>query len=346
MKIFTFCRLFICILLFFTVSLPEAKAQLLAVGVCDYEDPQGCFYVAYETVQEASPTSTNLVVVISAFLNQGGSCNNVDGLIFAPVGGLPITRTRAQLAATSFVELTVNRALFTATPDIIISTYRAITIPIFGEITFPTEVVDLQARIDGDNACLPITPLPVELISFDGTVTDNGVELAWSTASEQNNSHFEVERSAEGSAFEQVGKVDGHGNSNTRISYSYTDGAPLPGQSYYRLKQVDENGQYEYSKVIAVTMADNGAEGLQVTLAPNPCQNGDCQLRVRHATDATETRLELADLAGRVLYTTTIRHGSNRSVTLPMQELQAYKGLYMLSAISGNKVVRQRVLLK
>ncbi|WP_161889044.1 T9SS type A sorting domain-containing protein [Pontibacter russatus] len=243
----------------------------------------------------------------------------------------------------------MNRAIFTTAPDVVVYTYENTTIEILGfefTVRIPTEVVDLQARLDSDEPCLEITPLPVELITFDAAATDKGIELSWSTASEQNNSHFLVERSADGMAFEQVGKVDGHGNSSAKISYSYTDFSPLPGQAYYRLKQVDFDGQYEYSKIIAVAAAASGTEALQVMLAPNPCPNGNCQISIRNANGAQETRLELSDLSGRVIYTTTVQHANNANITLPLQELQAYKGLYMLSAISGNNVVRQRVVLE
>ncbi|GAA4426595.1 hypothetical protein GCM10023188_08850 [Pontibacter saemangeumensis] len=345
MKIFTLYRSLICLFLLSFISLPNAKAQLVEEGVCSYED--NCIFAEFIAVQEASPTSTSLVIVLNAILAQGGPCNNIDGLIFTPVGGVPILRTRAQLAADPFVELTVNRALFTTTPDVLISSFFYISIPVFSIlIPVPTDVVDLQARIDSDDPCLPITPLPVELISFDGAVKKEGVELSWSTASEQDNSHFEIERSADGKVFEQVGKVDGHGNSTTKISYRFTDHTPLTGQSYYRLRQVDFNGQHEYSKVIAVSVGADGADALQVVLAPNPCPNGNCQISIRNAVGAQETRLELTDLSGRLLYTTTVRHASNRTTVLPMQALQGYKGLYILSAVSGGKVVRQRVVLE
>ena len=217
--------------------------------------------------------------------------------------------------------------------------FRGLRIPV------PSYIINLQTKLDSRNPCIQITPLPVELISFKGAASGNGIELAWETASEIENSHFEVERSADGSVFEQVGKVMGHGNSTTRIRYRFTDDVPLPGQNYYRLKQVDYNGQHEYSKVISVKAAETGTDELQLTMYPNPCQNGDCQLSIHNTSGAKETRLELTDLAGRVLYTTTVQHANGRTITLPMQELQTYKGLYMVTAISGNKVVRQRVVL-
>ena len=120
MKNSTLLRSLICLFILSFFSVPDAKAQI-EVGVCFYEND--CIFAEFVAVQEESPTSTNLVIVLNAILGQGGPCNNIDGLIFAPVGGLPVRLSRAALEADPFVELTVNRALFTATPDVLISTF-------------------------------------------------------------------------------------------------------------------------------------------------------------------------------------------------------------------------------
>ena len=356
MKNSTLSRSLICLFVLSFFALPDAKAQFpqppeTASAACSYDEPH--LFLSYETIIDDDTDPVNLTVVINAFV-PADNPSDIDFLTFSALGtgSAAVTYTLEELAANPFVELTVNRNAFLSNPDVIVTASQNTNIlaglpflpPIF--IPWPILVVDLQARLDSDEPCLEITPLPVELISFDGAATDNGIELSWATASEQDNSHFEVERSADGKAFEQVGKVDGHGNSSTKISYSYTDFAPLSGLSYYRLKQVDFNGQYEYSNLVAVSVEANSADALQVVLAPNPCPDGNCQISIRNASGAQETRLELTDLSGRVLYNTTVQHAGNRTATLPMQELQRYKGLYILSAISGGKVVRQRVVLE
>ncbi len=96
-------------------------------------------------------------------------------------------------------------------------------------------------------------PLPVELTYFRASVKDSQVELQWQTASEDRNSHFDLERSQDGKSFEMVGTVAGKGTTAQTTTYSYQDHQPLPGTSYYRLKQVDEDESYTYSKVVAVS---------------------------------------------------------------------------------------------
>jgi hypothetical protein len=89
--------------------------------------------------------------------------------------------------------------------------------------------------------------LPVELTSFTASVSNNVVNLRWATATELNNTGFQVERSAENSGWTKIGYVSGNGNSNSNKSYSYTDNTISKSGKYnYRLKQIDVNGSYKY----------------------------------------------------------------------------------------------------
>ncbi|AKD05511.1 hypothetical protein PKOR_04225 [Pontibacter korlensis] len=218
-------------------------------------------------------------------------------------------------------------------------------IPFFGiRFPLPTNVVDLQARLDSNDPCLAITPLPVELASFDGKVTQSGIQLEWVTASEENNSKFEVEHSADGTTFEQIGKVDGHGNSSITIEYDYLDSYPLPGLNYYRLRQVDFDGRYEFSNVISVN-APERAQSLQVTLSPNPCRGDDCQLSIASVAPWQQVRVQLQDLTGRVVFEQILKD-SMEKLQLTQQQLQNLRGIFILSAEAGAEVVRQRVVLE
>ncbi|PTX22859.1 hypothetical protein C8N40_101687 [Pontibacter mucosus] len=341
-NIYTLLKLLCSIPVFLFLPPHEAKAQ--EVGVCSYEND--CLLIAFESIQEESPTSPSLLVVMSAFIETGGACSDIDGLIFSPSGGFPVLVTREALDENlNIVELTVSRTIFTQTPDVLIATFFYINIPIIGiQIPIPTNVVDMQARLDSDDPCLPITPLPVELSRFEGKATQSGINLEWETASEINNSHFEVERSADGSAFEKLGSVAGHGNSVATIEYSYLDKHPNPGTNYYRLRQVDFDGKYEYSNVVAVT-APETTQALQVQIVPNPCLNGDCQLRISTATAGQPVRVQLKDLSGRVVFEQSMQH-DGEPLQLTQAQLQRLRGVFILSALAGQEVVRQRVVLE
>jgi hypothetical protein len=98
------------------------------------------------------------------------------------------------------------------------------------------------------------TLVPVELISFAATSNGKEVILNWSTATELNNQLFEVQRSFEGSDFASVGFVNGKGTTTERQDYTYRDKILTDGKYYYRLKQIDYLGRYEYSNIIEIEL--------------------------------------------------------------------------------------------
>ena len=96
--------------------------------------------------------------------------------------------------------------------------------------------------------------VPVELTSFTATANGNDVTLNWSTATELNNQGFEIQRSTEGKEFFTFGFVNGHGTTTEQQYYSYADKNLDNGKYYYRLKQVDYDGSYEYSGVVEIDL--------------------------------------------------------------------------------------------
>ncbi len=97
--------------------------------------------------------------------------------------------------------------------------------------------------------------VPVELTSFAASSNTTGVDLTWSTATEINNRGFEIQRSSDGTNYNTVGFVKGNGTTTERQSYSYFDQNTVVGTFYYRLKQLDFDGGYEYSNVVLVDVA-------------------------------------------------------------------------------------------
>jgi hypothetical protein len=111
--------------------------------------------------------------------------------------------------------------------------------------------------------------LPVELFDFSGEYIKPGVnELSWKTGSEINNDRFEIERLNNQGDFEYIGKVPGHGNSNLVLSYSFLDQNAPDGIAYYRLKQIDNNGDFHYSPTISINPELETL--LSVQVSPNP----------------------------------------------------------------------------
>jgi hypothetical protein len=113
--------------------------------------------------------------------------------------------------------------------------------------------------------------LPVEFLEVTAKVDKDHVNVSWSTASETNNNYFTVERSVDGMNFKPLGNVKGAGNSNTVLSYNYTDNNPATGVSYYRIKQTDFNGNFKYSEIVYIKYLTSG---LVYSIYPNPVKSG------------------------------------------------------------------------
>jgi len=149
--------------------------------------------------------------------------------------------------------------------------------------------------------------LPVELISFNANARDNQTLLEWQTASEENNRGFEIQKSKDGIAWDILEFVEGKGITSVLNTYTATDKSPSQGSNYYRLKQLDFDGKFEYSKTV---IADFNRLD-EVAIFPNPTKNqltlingaGEAIIynalgqAVKHLTiDANQATIQLADL--------------------------------------------------
>ncbi len=141
------------------------------------------------------------------------------------------------------------------------------------------------------------SPLPIDLLNFSAKLLNGEIELGWATAAEINNDYFTIERSNDGNKWEVIGYVQGAGNSNHVIHYDYTDQNPLEGVNYYRLKQTDFDGKYEYFSPVAVHFTNNDANGKIVNTMAR-AQQLDVYL---HNQDASAILL-VTDMSGRVIY--------------------------------------------
>lgn len=140
------------------------------------------------------------------------------------------------------------------------------------------------------------TALDVELMSFTAASKVQNVELAWATSSERNNSHFEIERSADGRNWSNIGEVKGNDTQERVNNYTFRDERPLSGMNYYRLKQVDFNGNYEYSRAVSVRFSNRT---LTLSVSPNPVTD---RLTIQ-GINTENGILEVVDPSGVVLMT-------------------------------------------
>jgi hypothetical protein len=149
------------------------------------------------------------------------------------------------------------------------------------------------------------SPLPVQWLFFKASRLSYLVELEWATASEKNNSHFLVERSVDGKNFEILGRVNGAGNSTAMHQYRFTDDQPLRGTSYYRIRQVDFDGQHSFSKIEILKFEEGiAANEIEVNLIePNPFND---YLNATFTLPADgETLIRIVDGKGKAVYQKT-----------------------------------------
>jgi hypothetical protein len=139
-------------------------------------------------------------------------------------------------------------------------------------------------------------PLPVELTAFTASTSGESIDLTWSTASETNNAGFDIERSTDGETFTAIGFEPGVGTTEEAQSYRFVDReAPFATTLFYRLRQVDTDGTFEYSPVVEVEVTPSAVALLPV--APNPVS---ASARLRYELpEATAVRLQVFDLLGR-----------------------------------------------
>ena len=116
------------------------------------------------------------------------------------------------------------------------------------------------------------TPLPITLTGFTAACTENQVVLSWATATELNNDFFTVERSADMLNWKNIATLEGGGTSQQTLIYTYTDTEPERTTSYYRLKQTDYNGDFEYFEIISTNCIKGNTEE-RVSVYPNPFVN-------------------------------------------------------------------------
>lgn len=178
--------------------------------------------------------------------------------------------------------------------------------------------------------------LPVHLSDF--TVVKNGSvsDASWFTFMETNNSHFDVQRSVDGNTFTTIGQVTSkaaNGNSTAKLAYDFTDESPQIGHNYYRLQQVDQDGNMSYSKIIDLVW---GADGSVVSIYPNPATD---KLNIDVSIDkVAQMEVRLLDMSGRVVKSVMQRtqKGMN-NVTLNLSDIAT--GVYGVQIYENNTLI-------
>ncbi|MEM9884857.1 MAG: alpha/beta hydrolase fold domain-containing protein [Bacteroidota bacterium] len=173
--------------------------------------------------------------------------------------------------------------------------------------------------------------LPVELIEFDALAVQNSVQLNWATASEFNNSHFELERSENAKDFKSIARILGMGTTISKTNYDYEDARVSAGNTYYyRLKQVDQDSSFEYSKVLSVKLKTQIAD---LSIYPNPVQRNEV-LNLSYKNLPTTADLYILDAYNQVIRRMS---GENLRKTLQINISNLPAGMYLIGDTEGRR---------
>jgi hypothetical protein len=175
--------------------------------------------------------------------------------------------------------------------------------------------------------------LPISLDRFLAKSTLNSILLSFTTVTERDNDYFDIERSGNGLSFKKIGAIKGAGTSLIPQDYTYTDEKPLRGINFYRLKQVDFDGQFSYSPVVSVVFGKVG----NVVLYPTPTTS-TMNVRLEEAFQ-TEANWQVIDLMGRII-TAGIFPAEQTDTQIPVGTLS--EGNYVLRITAGQEVITQK----
>ncbi|RYZ29830.1 MAG: T9SS type A sorting domain-containing protein [Chitinophagaceae bacterium] len=169
---------------------------------------------------------------------------------------------------------------------------------------------------------IQVSTLPVTWLSFNATNRGKEVLLEWKTAAEEKNKLFEIERSVDGTSFSKIGSVLAANDGQPVHTYSYIDVQPATGTIHYRIKQVDVDGNFTYSKTVQVKSEERSL----LQILQNPVGG---QLNIRCSEQIKGGKLEITNSSGQVVF-----HGivTNQQIAIPVSHLPA--GVYYLKGIT------------
>jgi hypothetical protein len=183
-----------------------------------------------------------------------------------------------------------------------------------------------------------LNPLPIELVSFTATPVQNNVSLNWVTASETNNAFFTIQKTTNGIHYDDVVTVPGAGTSSQQNFYSALDETPFTGQSYYRLKQTDYNGQESYSSLVPIFF--DASSSNEVLVFPNPGNPSD-QINVKIFGFESASQLEVFNVEGQKVFATDL-NTDNAIYNYQLPGFSLAPGFYMVKVSDGMKTVAKK----
>lgn len=277
--------------------------------------------------------------------------------VATPVSAGPFTVTWTNTAphATSYYEVYITNADWTPAQPL---TWASLTLLVQTEPSSAAGTVDIPVtlpersgkhviysiwqRSDSGEAFYSTSDidfgvvLSADLTSFDADLLGkNDVELSWTTASEVNNAYFAIEHSIDGTNFKEIRKVAGAGSTQERQEYNFIDRMPVNGKNYYRLRQVDYDGNLNYSSIESVEVQTD----VKVTIYPT-LANDFIQIELKRGMQMN-IEFQIFDIAGRSIQAGTI---ASDAISFNCNIANFDKGAYFIRLnIEGTIITKQFV---
>lgn len=243
-----------------------------------------------------NPPGLPLIIAVLGNDTPGTSAINPASVqLIDPVTGLPVPTVTIPNVGTYSVNLD---GTITFTPDPALTTATPTTVNYI--VNGTNGLTSNQATIT-----LNATPLPVTLVSFTAKKEGTVAILNWATTMETNSDHFEIQRSLSGKEWSKIGSVDSHRESTVKQTYTFTDKNPLQGENLYRLKMIDRDATYAYSRIQSVKFEGAGAPvaGIpSVSIYPNPSSD---KVFLKDADLAQVKQASILDMTGRAVFSSS-----------------------------------------
>lgn len=177
--------------------------------------------------------------------------------------------------------------------------------------------------------------LPVSWLYVKGEIKSDQAFINWATAAEEGTDKFQIEHSTDGRNFSVIGETPAAGASSSTNHYQFIHNRPAKGMNYYRIKQLDKNGQFTYSKALHLLYRQDNSETI---IAPNPVNDN---LYIIAGTGQHISKMELYDLSGKQVLTKQFA-GVQQVYSIAVSSLN--KGIYIVKIYDGKTVTTQRIL--
>ena len=202
--------------------------------------------------------------------------------------------------------------------------------------------------ITGDSKNCSVLPIKLESFNAKYNKDFKYVDISWSTSSEVNNDYFIVERSTDGFHFESIKTIEGAGNSTERIEYMIEDAYPKKGENFYRLKQIDFDGEFTYSEIRVVDVSKATENVFSFSIRPNP-SNGKFNIKYDHDDKYSKNKevlIVVLDISGNEHYSKAypLENMDNQFININMENKLA-PGIYFVTGSSNDRYYRQRIVI-